>query len=193
MKRRIGMWAVLFAVLAVSTGSSNAASTIGGTSSGADNRVKQIDRRTMSEEDRYFIVFCARGDSATGHAFVVLGHDDEQAATCSQKGFGLYPDPKQGLKSVLATVPGEIMDEVLKGSLAATTHRLIVEVDSAQYRKALAIRDEWAARGEYKLVLRDCVTFTQAVAKTIGLDLPSRSGLDNLPERYIRALMDAND
>ncbi|KYC40786.1 hypothetical protein WA1_24475 [Scytonema hofmannii PCC 7110] len=39
---------------------------------------KQIDRRTYSDtiENQYYLVFCARGGSPTGHAFIIWGVED---------------------------------------------------------------------------------------------------------------------
>lgn len=162
-------------------------------------KVKTIDRRTASEESRYFLVFCACGGtdeatSLTGHAFVVVGKEDAENQVCTQAAFGFYP-VKDGdvVKSAFKTVPGEVVDEVTKGSLAATTNRLIVEVNKPAYEKAEAVRKKWAEKGEYRLILKDCVTFTKEIATEIGLTIPDRSGFDNLPQKYILALMNAND
>ena len=166
----------------------------------AEPRVKKIDIRTASEEDRYFLVFCARDDTATsksmtGHAFLVLGKDDHAAKLSSQIAFGLYPE-KSGavemVKSRLGPVPGKFLDEVMNGSLTATTYRLIVEVNSAQYRDAMHIRDQWAKRGEYRLLERDCVSFIESVAKKVGLKTPERKRFDALPERFVAEMMRIN-
>jgi hypothetical protein len=167
----------------------------------AEPKVKKIDIRTASEEDRHFLVFCARDDTATaksmtGHTFLVLGKEDHTARKSSQIAFGLYPK-KSGaaemVKSALGPVPGKFLDEVMNGSLTASTHRLIVEVNASQYREAMRIRDRWADRGEYRLLQRDCVSFIEEVAKKVGLKTPERKRFDALPERFVAEMMRINN
>jgi hypothetical protein len=151
----------------------------------ADENVKKIDRRNASEKYQYFIVFCARGASATGHAFVALGVDDFDAKVCRDHAFGLYP--KEG-KGVLGSVPGEIVDEVFKSS---TTHRLIVQVNSPDYQKAEQIREKWKKQGQYRVVEKDCVTFVAAIAEAIRLKTPNRD--DALkPQTFINEMLKLN-
>lgn len=155
--------------------------------------VKKIDRRNASSENRYFLVFCARGGSLTGHAFVVVGKEDAQAQRSTQDAFGLYP--KSGV-GVLGTVPGEIVNEATKGSLAKVTDRLIVEVSVGHHERTEKIRRKWVDKGEYRLVLEDCVSFVEEIAKSIGLRTPSRLGPDGkglMPQAFIRNLIKLND
>ena len=47
------------------------------------------------------------------------------------------------------------------------------------------------ARGGYKLLERDCVTFTDEIAKSLGLDRPNRDEA-KFPQTYIRKLVEMN-
>ena len=160
----------------------------------ADGVVKVIDRRNRSEENQYYIVLCARDGGVASHAFVVWGTDDAEKRICSSAAFGLYPRENASRVRILTlgTVPGEIANEALRGKGSSSTVRLIVKVNSDQYAATQKIRAKWAARGKYKLLTRDCVTFTSTVAKSLGLRLPSRAG-NVLPQGFIRSLVQLNN
>ncbi len=137
---------------------------------------------------RYFVIIIAR-DGRLGHAFVSWGMEDQQGQRSVEQGFGLYP--KKGL-GVFSTVPGVLKDEWKEKSYSRMTNRLVVEVDKEAYDATLKIRDEWAARGEYKVIENDCVEFTKAVAQELGLPIPKRSWTKNAkPARFVQELMQA--
>lgn len=151
---------------------------------------KSIDKRTPSKDSKnaYFLVFMARGGSPTGHAFVVWGKDDADKKLCSEAAFGFYP--KEG-KGVLGPVPGVIVDEMLTGKMKNVTDRLVVQVDQKTYEAAEAIRKKWAD-SEYKAADRDCVTFSQEVARAAGLVVPARDASELLPQKYMQSLINGN-
>lgn len=147
--------------------------------------VKQIDRRGSSEESNYYIVFCARNDSPTGHAYVALGKDDFDAKASAGRAFGMYPANGKG---VLGPVPGRILDDSLTGA----SERLIVRVNSGAFKKVDQIREKWSKRGTYKLLEQDCVSFVEEVAQVLELKTPPRAEA-KFPVTFIAKLLAMND
>ena len=149
--------------------------------------VKQVDRRNASEATSYYLTFCARS-GMPGHAFVVWGREDPTMGACVMHAYGMWP-AKNAI--AIGEVPGRIVDEATTGSLAATTDRLIVRVNSDAFERAEAVRENWLGR-DYELTSSVCVTFTAEVSQAIGLEVPQRwKAL--LPQAFIRALMRIND
>ena len=185
MKKTICQIALLFAMLLATT---------------AHAGVKEIDRRTASDTNDYYLVFCARGGSITGHAFVVWGMNDRQRQLSSQQAFGMYAmTDKAGdfIRSVFSPIPGNIVNESLKGSLSKVTDRLIVRVDRSVYYKSFGVMQDWSKKSgkdkkDYRLLFQDCVTFTKEVSAASGLKIPAR--LTNAtPQGFIRELMRSNN
>jgi len=159
-----------------------------GSQAGPAPIVRTVDLRTGKEKqkDALYVIFCARS-GAPGHAFVVLGKDDEAKQLCSVEAFGLYP--KNALAALtFGTVPGEIANEAVRKGTNSTC-RLIVKVDAKQYAAAEAVRKQWTAKNDYKLLNRDCVTFTAAVADSLGLKTPDRAKAI-LPQTFIQDFVD---
>jgi len=146
--------------------------------------VKEVDRRNASEKNSYFVVFCSRGRSPTGHAFVTQGIDDSSAQQCKANAFGFYPLNGKG---VLGPVPGRIAEEALS---TPTTDRLIVRVNKAQYDNVAKIRKRWETQ-QYRVIERDCVAFISEVAKDLGLKLPDRDAA-LLPQEFVRKMLEIN-
>ncbi|MEM9753950.1 MAG: hypothetical protein AAF916_11290 [Planctomycetota bacterium] len=145
--------------------------------------IKSIDRRTYSEENQYYLVFCAR-HGVPGHAFVIWGKEDYENNLSSQRAFGMYPKDK---KLRVGAVPGGVVEEATPRS----DTRLIVRVNREQFEGAASIRSAWAGK-DYKLVESDCVTFTSEAAISIGLDVPAR--WRNLtPQGMVEALLRENN
>lgn len=158
--------------------------------------VKTIDKRTMTNASGsvYFLVFvglpyAGAGGHNAGHAFVIWGAEDAQKQMSYSSAFGLYPD-KQSVKLLFKEVPGSIKDEAM--SKNSKMNRLIVKVDKSVYDAALAKKNQWAAKGTYQLLTRDCLSFTIDVATIAKLKIPSRTGFDNIPWNYINSLITAN-
>lgn len=169
---------------------------------------KSIVRPNANADSGFYVVFCAR-DGLPGHAFVVWGREDPSQQASSQDAFGLY-SAKGGKALTLGTVPGEIRSEAVR----SPTIRLIVRVTQREYGDTRKILEDWAAKGEYKLAEHDCVSFIEAVAKSIGLQTPDRGKIERflpkpigqaqpdfpadqggpvLPIAYLRELAKLND
>ena len=158
--------------------------------------VATLDLTTHIDPEPHFIVFCGRDNSLTGHAFVAWGREDSaHQMSVSDGAFGLYPQSDQGVadtvKMVFAPVPGRIAQEEVRRSLAADLIRLIVRVDRATYQATLARKAAWAARTDYQLIERDCISFASEIAAATGLALPPRETLDR-PWDYVARIIAAN-
>ncbi|HVC97970.1 MAG TPA: hypothetical protein VND64_30140 [Pirellulales bacterium] len=145
----------------------------------------------------YAVLFCARGPSVgdrsvSGHAYLIWAYNDDRRRACVAESFGFFPE-KDGdvLKSVVADVPGELSASALRNKPSSGECRLVVKVTKAQWEATEKIRADWSKR-EYRLAKKDCVTFAAAVAERLELKLPDRSGVDNLPARYLRKLAEEN-
>jgi len=150
---------------------------------------KQIDARNAStaEVSAYYIVFCARAGSQTGHAFVAWGVEDETHAVSRQVAYGFYPEDGRG---IFGSVPGEIRNEAFTEKTALLTDRLIVRVTKEQYAAALAVYPRWETT-EYHLFTTNCVAFGADVARTLGLRVPKQTSL-TFPSEFIATLIEMN-
>jgi hypothetical protein len=164
----------------------------------ADPISKVIDLRSKIEPNNYYIVFCARNNTVSGHAFVVTGMENADKKLSTVNAFGLYPvEESDNVKAVFTTVPGNIVDEytrdVEKGSanMSADMVRLILRVDKSDYDAVEALRNTWARRNDFKLIQNDCVTFVIEAANQLALKVPDRK-VWNLPWAYITKLLEFN-
>jgi len=160
----------------------------------AEPDIVSVDMRDRSENDAYYIVFLARPAQAstdnddkswTGHAFIGLGKDDSSAKACTSTSFGFYPAKGVG---ALGPVPGKIVEESHKSQQRTM---LVVQVNSDTYDRIDKIRQEWSKKTDYRLIERDCITFTMEVAKACGVSVPKRDKF-KLPWDYVKALADSN-
>jgi hypothetical protein len=150
---------------------------------------KQIDARNTSttEASAYYVVFCARAGSQTGHAFVAWGAEDDEHAVSRQAAYGFYPEEGRG---IFGSVPGEVRNEAFSDKTALLTDRLIVRVTKEQYETALAVYPQWETK-EYNLFTTNCVAFTADVARHLGLRVPKHTSM-TFPSEFITTLIGVN-
>ena len=154
--------------------------------------LKTVDARTFTDPSgaKYFAVFCARKSpdvTLPGHAYVVWGKEDPATGMSSQEAFGYY-NKVATLEMILgADVPGELRDESIKPMPSLVTHRLIVSIDKDVFDESLGEKAKWAT-GDYNLYKRNCISFSAAVARDIGLSgVPAEA--DTLPAIYLADLI----
>ncbi len=151
---------------------------------------KTIDLSTSRGGTRYYVVFAARNDTRTGHAFVVWGMEDDRRRTSTIKAMGLYPESQEdGLKSVVRLVPGTILDEQMYHSVSSIAGELIVKIDPAAYQESLRVAKMWECKHEFAVLRRDCVEFLRDVGSSLGLDMPPRLGAGAAPYSYVQTLI----
>lgn len=151
---------------------------------------KVIDRRMYSDpsKNKYFVILCARSGGQAGHAFVVWGMQDYSKRRSSQKGFGFYTT-ENGKKVYFTNVTGALLNEATQNSFSQITDRLIVEVNKPLYDKTQESIERWKTYS-YNLLMRNCVSFTDEVAKTLRLNVPNT--LFKFPSDYLINLINRN-
>jgi len=151
---------------------------------------KTIDFSTSRGSTRYYVVFAARNDTRTGHAFVIWGVEDDRKRRSTIKAMGLYPEYQEDdWKSVVRLVPGTIVDEQINHSLSSIAGELILKVDAAAYQESLKTASVWECKHEFAVLRRDCVEFLRDVGTSLGLDMPRRMAAGATPHAYVQALL----
>ena len=152
--------------------------------------IKTLDLRTHPTRKSFYVILAARGGSATGHAFVLWGIEDNVRRRTTIQAFGLYPDGSRGNCSTLVrTVPGGILDEMKTHSYQAITQELIVRVDEADFKRSWRVARRWDCQHQFSLLNRDCVEFVRAVGESLHLNMPRRRIDSWTPQAYLRALL----
>src|ERR1043166_744959 len=117
----------------------------------ADALVTTIDLTQKKEQSPLFLVICARDNTLSGHAFIVWGKEDAQKQMSTVTAYGYYA--KEGassagssvaLTALFGAVPGELADDLAKGSLHQDLTRVILRVDQSDFNAAEAVRAKWA-------------------------------------------------
>lgn len=143
-------------------------------------------------QEKYFIAFLATEEGPVGHAFVAFGRESEaQQMSISAGAWGLYPaSSTSGAKSlVLGTVPGKLVDDFKRNSDVS----LVLQVSKEEYELAMSIKELYAASNSYELLKNDCLKFLIDIASCCSsLNLPERSGFENLPMAYLKKLKQLN-
>jgi hypothetical protein len=154
--------------------------------------VQSIDRRTCPNRtgDRFFLIFCARSGSVTGHCFVIWARINQDPRNWTEWAFGFYPTYDYRRYGLVFPAPGTLRQEDLVEKGPLVTHQLIVEVDeSAFYHTQQAIHD-WSDE-RYRLFTNNCIHFLKDVAQRSGLIIPPPSWCAT-PRCYLQQLMKAN-
>lgn len=151
---------------------------------------KTLDLSTVPTSKTYYVVLASRGGSATGHAFVVWGIEDRVRRRSTIQALGLYPENDTAqCSTVVRTVPGRVMDELINHSVQGITQELVVRVDEKDYERSWKVGRAWDCRHEFSLLSRDCVEFLRAVGESIGLAMPKRYVTRWTPQAYVKALL----
>lgn len=150
---------------------------------------KTIDKRNACDASGnvYYVVFCARGGSLTGHAFVTWYTEDNYQKMCISQSYGFYPE--QGI-GVFGAVPGDIQNEAWKPETTMVTHRLTVQVNEYAFLASQQLISRWETK-DYSLWENNCINFCMEVAKTIGLTVPPK-GTTTFPSTYLEKLITQN-
>ena len=140
----------------------------------------------QNSTEHYAVIFFAREspESTTppyvyglpGHAFVAWEHivPGKQPDISA---FGVYP--VQGVPA-FGPVPGSLLDEVQKARAAGApppppTDTLMVMMDQSLYDQSMATKNKYPQNPTFQLAAQDCVSFTDTIAKSLGLVTPDRS------------------
>src|SRR5215472_8587005 len=86
---------------------------------------RTVDMTATHGRKAFYVVFAARGESSTGHAFVIWGIEDAQRKMSTVEALGLYPESDASNCNVLVgTVPGRLMDELANHSVQGIAYAL---------------------------------------------------------------------
>jgi hypothetical protein len=146
---------------------------------------------------RFIVVFSSRplspAHGSLGHAFVAWGAEDSTGELSWVTAYGFRSaHPLLNGVGLLGAVPGSLVEEDMS-SVHSADERLIVYVPKSAYDQTLSVRNGWKDQDpEYQIAVNDCVTFTNTIAKTLGLAVPARSSA-LLPQTYLPKLMKLND
>src|SRR5579859_7567856 len=92
-------------------------------SSLAAQTIKTLDLSTTARaRKKFYVIFAARSGSATGHAFVLWGVEDNVRKRSTIRAYGLYPEnEKDACSSAVRKVPGTVVDESTNHGIANIT------------------------------------------------------------------------
>jgi hypothetical protein len=150
---------------------------------------KTVDLRASAAVKPYYLLFCSSLADNTfagypGHCYVVwsLKHPVNFPETESA---GFVPHyVKDQIPSLYKEVPGLLVRDAWKGNLKTFTS-LTAIVDSEVYEKTRRVRESW--RGDvFRVGVRDCVKFSDGIAKAAGLRTPSSDY--RYPQDFIKDL-----
>lgn len=151
---------------------------------------KFLDLSVDSAPRKFYVIFAARGGSATGHAFVLWGVEDGVRRHSTIRAFGLYPEnDKDNCRSTYRRVAGTVVDESTNHGVSLITEQLIMRVDETDFRRTLQLARSWECKHEFALLSSDCVEFMRAVGAALGLEMPYRFVTRWTPQAYVRALL----
>lgn len=152
-----------------------------------DAQKLEIDLRADTSNKKYYVGLAVRDDTFTGHAFVILYHQDHYGTEKKDfKVYGYYP-------KTIATIPIPI--GVVKNDSNCLKHippngELYFIIDEAAFYEAKAVVDRWTADPPAFTLLLNCIDMLDEVAMAIGVNLPSRYNTipSLVPEYYMKYL-----
>ena len=152
-----------------------------------DAQKLEIDLRTDTTNKKYFVGLAVRDDTFTGHAFVILYHQDNHDTEKKDfKVYGYYP-------KTIATIPIPI--GVVKNDSNCLKHippngDMYFIVDEAAFYNAKSVLERWTANPPAFTLILNCIDMLDEVAMSIGVDLPSRYNTipSLVPEHYMKFL-----
>jgi hypothetical protein len=166
----------------------------------------QNTQSVRSQDRSYFVAFCSKSptsSSLSGHAFVALGKGDP--FTCSVSNgttecWGLYAKElgKKGcspssMPAAASFFIGEVPGCLYSDIRTDVDNVFVLRCNYDQYLKALVLVDKWRNQ-QYQLLKKDCLAFLIEMAELFKYQLkyPSRTGLENFPDRYVQKLKNMN-
>lgn len=145
----------------------------------------EIDLRTDTTKKKYFVGLAVRDDTFTGHAFVVLYHQENIGnEKIDLKVYGYYP-------KTIATIPipiGEVKNDSNCLKHIPPEGEIYFIVDYEAFMAAKKVVDTWTAHPPIFTLLINCIDMLDEVAMSIGVNLPSRYGSIRslVPEHYMK-------
>ncbi|MGL6313087.1 hypothetical protein [Vibrio sp. WXL103] len=158
--------------------------------------LKKIDRghNSWPEKEGYWMLFLAR-DYVPGHAFTVWAIRNRiNNSWKAFEGYGLYLNPQApSSKLAFGTVPGGVVKENII-SLNSANNGVAVAVSKQMYdysKNNVSAISTYPS--DYNLYNKNCIHFTDLVARSISLDTPTVDDSITHPQIYINKLKDLNN
>lgn len=158
-------------------------------------------KRVLNSHKPYFVEFRARSAASYGHMYVIYGQVNGRGEIIKSDIAGLHPagDANDCQNCSVFTwtlghvffVPSEIgaSDGDLEEKYVSARYRVMV--DAATFNKVSAhIRKLKADKPMWNALWRNCVSFGNGVAETMGLKTPSYIWLE--PKNYVEHLRELN-
>ena len=126
------------------------------------------------------------------HAFVRLTGTVDSTGETIDVNYGFTPQ-RLSLKILSGPVHG-VIQTVTPAYVARSDRHFSLKLNEAQYRTVLGLVESWrnAPQPSYYLDGRNCVTFIQHVAMSLGLTAPDAPRLMKKPKSYLRLLTAQN-
>ncbi|HEY8927804.1 MAG TPA: hypothetical protein VIM55_01335 [Mucilaginibacter sp.] len=85
-------------------------------------------------------------------------------------------------------VPGVLRSDLINPE-TQNQKQIVFEVDKYTFEQSMSVVKDYTTKmPNYHLLKNDCVSFLAAVGRSIGLDMPDRNLLTDLPIKYLEAL-----
>jgi hypothetical protein len=152
------------------------------------------DKRSSSASPPHYVMFCSSLADNTfagypGHCYVVWSKTFPVTDFRQTESAGFVPaHVKDQIPSMFTFVPGELVRNAWVGNLQNFTSITAV-VDSETYEETRKEREAWNA-DLFRVGVRDCVTFSNGIARVAGLRLPNPNY--RYPQDYIKDLKAIN-
>lgn len=143
----------------------------------------------QTDSAKHFLVLASLNPSLTkvkpGHAFIILGKEDEKKKSTVFEARGFYPKSKvKGVFSFAFETLGIIKEE----ENIISDYSLSLEISAETHEKIKALFVAWDSK-TYTLTNRDCISFVDEVIQTIEiLHAPERNKID-FPSTFLKNLV----
>lgn len=155
---------------------------------------KLVDKTQGRPGPAHYISFCSSlADNVfggyPGHGYVIWSDEYPIKDFEKTESAGFVPKFfKDQIPSMVTVVPGLMVHDAWRGNLEKFTC-LAVKVDGAAFERTKQIRDSWA-EDRFQVGRRDCATFSNQIAASIGLRTPDPTYV--YPQDYVRHLKEMN-
>lgn len=153
---------------------------------------RTVDLRSSKDAAARYVMICAsladNPHGFPGHCYVVLNDTDDDNVL---HGTSISYTPARywdQIPSLVGNVKGVLGEHAALGN-TRNLDRVIAIVDVETYNRALLDRASWSME-TFRAGERDCVSFADQIARTIGLRTPDHH--NKFPQDYVRELKTLN-
>lgn len=139
--------------------------------------------------NKYYVNFYAYekdlDGGSPGHAYV--GFVQKLAgSTLSSRKFGFYPAREITKEEAIA---GNEKGRINEDDGTPFIVEYVNEVSFEKYSSAMNTLNQWQNTSTYyKILKNDCISFSEEIARAIGLSTPARKGINLTPENFVKEI-----